>query len=96
MRDEVIERLILPEPLCSRFGAYLIDTWNVVRGVTDECEIVDDLLGPHIELGFYAIAIIDAARHRINERDVLADELAHVFIACRDQHSLPCCGRAPS
>jgi len=82
------------EPFGGGFGADLVDARDAVGAVAGEREVIDDLFRPDIELGLHGIAVVDAARHGVDERDVRTDELRHVLVAGRDQHALAGVGGA--
>ena len=84
--QQAVERAVLVEPLCRRLRADLRHAGNVVRGVADEREVVDDLFGVDVELELDAGPVEGRVRHGVDERDVLVDQLRHVLVAGRDQH----------
>ena len=55
--DDVIGRSILVEPFCGGLRADARHPGGGVRAVTDQRQVVDDLLGKHVELPFHAIAV---------------------------------------
>jgi hypothetical protein len=95
MRDQRIERAVLAEPLGRGLRADLVDARDVVRAVADQREVVDDLLGPDVELRLHAVAVVDAAAHRVDQRDAAVDQLRHVLVAGGDQHRAARGGGAP-
>ncbi len=87
-RLQRVEVAVLLQPLGGRLRS---DAWharNVVRGVADQRQVVDDLLGRHVELLLHASAVERRVAHRVDERDVLVDELRHVLVAGRDHRLL--------
>ena len=51
MRDHVVERAVLREPLRRGLRADLVHAGHVVDRVADQRQVVDDVLGRHAELG---------------------------------------------
>ncbi len=94
VRQDRVERAVLREPLGRGLRPHLVDAGDVVRAVTDQRQVVDDLLGLDVELRLDAVAVEQRVRHRVDERDALVDELRHVLVAGRDQHLLAGRGRA--
>ena len=92
--NDRIQRLILVQPLRCRFRADLVDARNVVRAVAHQRQVVDDLFGIDIELGFDALTIHARVAHGVDQHDVLVDELRHVFVAGGNQHAFAACGGA--
>jgi len=82
--QQFVQRAVLPQPLGGGFGTDLRDAWNVIRGVAHQSQIVDDLLGPDVELRLDARAVHDAAAHGVDKRDAIVDELRHVLVAGGD------------
>ncbi len=80
------------EPFRGGLRAHLRYAGNVVRAVADEREVVDDLLGQHVELRLDAGAIELGVEHRVDAGDAVVDELRHVLVARRD-HDLEPIGR---
>ena len=74
------------EPLGGGLRPHLVDARDVVGAVADQREVIDDLLGVHVELCLDAVAVEEQIVHGVDERDALVDELRHVLVAGRDQH----------
>ena len=79
--EQFIQRAVLPQPLCCGLGADFRNARNIVGAIAYQREVVDDLLGPDIELGLDACAVHDAAAHGVDKRDAVVDELCHVLVA---------------
>ena len=92
VREQRIERRVLVEPLRSGLGADLGHARDVVGGIADESEVVDDLLGVDIELCLDTGPIEPRVRHRVDERDAPVDELRHVLVAGGDHDVESGCG----
>ncbi len=76
-----VQRAVLVEPLGGRLGADLGHARDVVRAVPDQGQVVDDLLGPDVELGLHAVAVEPRAGHGVDQADPLVDQLRHVLVA---------------
>ena len=87
IRDQRVERRIFAQPLRRGLGTDLVDARDVVGAVAHEREVVDDLLGEHVELRLHARAIEHRAAHRVDERDLRRHELRHVLVAGGDEHA---------
>ena len=87
VRDQRIESLVLPEPLRGGLRTDLVDARDVVRAVTDQREVVDDLLGEHVELVLHAGAVEHRIGHRVDQRDLRRHELRHVLVARGDENT---------
>ena len=81
MIDNTIGTVVLIKPLGGSLGTNARHAWNVVRGIADQCQIVDDLFGIDVELFLNAFAGHDYAAHRIDQRHVIVDELRHILVA---------------
>ena len=86
MRDQLIQGLILIQPLGGGLRANAGDAGNIVRGITDQGEVVDHLFRKHIELCFHRLAVVAAVAHGVDQFDAGTDQLRHVFVAGGDQH----------
>ena len=75
---------VFVQPFRGGLGPDLRHARDVVRGVADEREVIDDLLGHHVELRLDARAVELRVEHRVDERDAVVDELRHVLVAGRD------------
>ena len=94
--EQFIQRAVLPQPLCCGLGADFRNARNVVSAIAHECEVVDDLLGPDVELRFHARAVHDAAAHGVDKRDAVVDELRHVLVAGGHAYLQPLCAGGAS
>ena len=94
MREQRIERRVLVEPLGSRLRADLWHARYVVRGIADQREVVDDLLGIDVELGLDPVTIEPRVGHGVDERYAAVDQLRHVLVAGRDHDFDPDRSRA--
>ena len=90
-----IQRVVLRQPLGSGLGAHFVDAGNVVAAIADQRQIIDDLLGPDIKLGFDAFAVQARVAHGVDQRDMRIHQLRHVFVARGDEHLLTGIGCAP-
>ena len=86
MRDDVLERPVLGEPLRSGLGPDLGDSGHVVHRIADEREVVDDGLRRHPELGRDAGRVEHRIVQVVDHGDVLAHELSHVLVPGAHQH----------
>ena len=86
MGDDIIGAVVLIEPLGGSFRAYLRHARDVVRGIANEGQVIDDLLWPYIEFRLNAIAIHNAFVHGVHERHIIVDELREVLVTCRHQY----------
>ena len=86
VRDQRVERLILIQPLRRGLRPHSGDAGNIVGAVADQGQVVDDLLGKHIELGFDAGAIEARVAHGIEQLNMRPHQLRHVLVAGGDQH----------
>ena len=89
-----IQRVVLGEPFCRGLGAHFVDARDVVGAVADQREVIHDLLGPHLKLGFHAIAVEARIGHGVDERDVAIHQLRHVLVTGGDHHLLAGLGGA--
>ena len=87
--DQLVEAAVLLQQLRGRLGPDLLDSWNVVGGVADQRQVVDDLLGVDVELELHALAVEHRVGHGVDERDGAVHQLRHVLVAGGDQHRLP-------
>ncbi len=87
--DDAVRRLVLVEPFRGGLGADLGNAGDVVGGIADERKVVDDLLGPHVELGLDRVAVHARVGHRVDQRHLVGDELGEVLVAGGDQHAEP-------
>ena len=84
--DDAIERAVLRQPLDCRFRPDLGDARHIVDGIADQRQIVDDARGRHAELGEDAAGVEHFLVHRVDQRDVLVDELRQILVAGRNDH----------
>ncbi len=84
VRDDAVGAAVLVEPLRGGLRPDLRHARDVVRAVADQREVVDDLLGQHVELRLDARAVELRVEHRVDERDAVVHELRHVLVAGRD------------
>ena len=82
--QHALERTILGDPLRGRLRPDLLDAGHVVDRVADQRQVVDDALRRNAELGDDAGRVEPFVAHRVDQRDVLADELRQVLVAGRD------------
>ncbi len=85
VRDHVVERAVLVEPLRGRLRTALLDARNVVDAVAHQREQIDDALGRHAEFLDDASAVERRVAHRVDERDARRDELREILVAGRDR-----------
>ena len=83
-----VERAVLIQKLRRGLRADHVDTGDVVGGISDQRQVIDDLLRIDIKFELHAGAIERAVAHGVDERDRLVDELRHVLVARRDEHAL--------
>ena len=88
MLDDAVGAFVVVEPLRRGFRPDLGHARDVVRAVADEREVVDDLLGPDVELFLDRVAIEHAVVHRVDERHVIVDELREILVARRHEYAL--------
>ncbi len=86
MRKQGIEGLILVQPLGCSFRPDAGDAGNIVRGVADQREIIDDLFRIDIELCFHADAIQARVAHGVQQFDAGPHQLRHVLVAGGNQY----------
>ena len=89
--EQGVERAELPEPLDRGLLAHLRDAGQVVARLADERRDVGVLLGPHAVAlddgrGVVALELRDALHVRVEQRDVVVDELDGVAVARADEH----------
>ncbi len=82
--DHVVERAVFAQPLDRCLRPHLGHARHVVHGVTDQRQVIDDLLGRHAELGLHAGRIERLIAHGIDQRDVVVHQLGEVLVAGRD------------
>ena len=83
--EHAFEGAVLRDPLRRRLGADLVDTGDVVDGIADEGEIVDDPLRRDAELCPDAGDVERLVRHRVDQRDLRVDELREILVAGRHE-----------
>ncbi len=84
MFDDAVGAVVLRQPLGRGLRPHLRHAGNVVRRITHQRQVVDDLLGPHVELGLHAVPVQARVRHGIDDGDGGIDQLRHVLVAGRD------------
>ncbi len=84
--DHAVERAVFGDPLGGRLRADLLDAGHVVDGVAHQRQVVDDALRRHAELGQHAGHVEPLVAHRVDQRDVLVDQLRQVLVAGGDDH----------
>jgi hypothetical protein len=84
--DHPVERTVLREPLDGRLGADLVDAGNVVDGVADQRQVIDDTLRRHAELAEHAGFVEHLVAHRVDQADVRADQLREILVTGRHHH----------
>ena len=95
VRDDLVQRAVLVQPLRRGLRTDLRDTGYVVRAVASQREVANHLLRVHVELGLDAVAVERGAGHRVDQRDSRPDQLRHVLVAGRDQDPHAGLGCAP-
>ena len=85
VRDDFVESSIFVQPHCRSLRANLRHARYVVRGVTDESQVINNLFGGNVELLLDTIAIHDPVGHCIDQRDIILDKLCHILVAGGDQ-----------
>ena len=81
MFDDAVYCVVQIQPLGRRLRADFGYAGNVVGCIANERKIIDDLLREDIKLGFDAVAIQPRFVHRIDERNVVVDELCEILVA---------------
>ncbi len=66
--------------LRSDFG----DAGDVVDGVADQCQVIDDALRRHAEFSDHTGRIQGLVAHGVDQRHMFVDQLRQIFIAGRD------------
>ena len=84
--DEFVGAAVFVQPFRRGLGAHLRDAGDVVGAVADQGEVVDDLFRVDVEPGLDRIAVEDAVGHRVDQRDLVVDELGQVLVARRHEH----------
>ncbi len=86
IRDYAIEVTILRNPLGRCLWPYFRYAGNIIRGITHECEVINNLVRAHLEFfdhgGFVHVMII----HGVDQADVGIDQLRHVLVSGGNQH----------
>ncbi len=81
MLDHVVQRAPGGQPLGCSLRTHAGYARDVVRGVADQGEVIDDLPWRHAELLLHAVGIEPGAAHGVDQRDVFIDQLGHVLVA---------------
>ncbi|MCY1511959.1 hypothetical protein D9M68_464030 [compost metagenome] len=84
--DQRIERAVFEQPFRGGLRADLGHAGHVVDRVADERLVVDHEAGRHAELGRHAGDVALLAVHRVDDGDVLVDQLAQVLVAAGHDH----------
>ncbi len=79
-----VERAVQREPLDRCFGTALGHARHVVDGVADEGQVIDDAVRRHAELGQHAGVIQALVAHRVDQHDLVIDELGQILVAGGD------------
>ena len=80
---------MLGNPFGGGFRADLLDAGHVVHRVTHQCQVVDDARGWHTKLGGDAGHVQPLVAHRVDQRDLLVDQLRQVLVSGRDHDLMP-------
>ena len=94
VRQQVVDRRVLVEPLRRGLRPDLRHARDVVGGVAHQREVVDDLLGVHVELDLHAGPVERRVGHGVDQRDAVVHQLRHVLVAGGDDHAHAGVGRA--
>ena len=86
--DHAVERTKVGDPLRGGLWADFFDARNVVDAVAHQRQVVDDALRRNAKLGLDAGDVERFIAHRVDQRDVLVDELRKVFVAGGDHHTM--------
>ena len=85
VRHERVERAVLLQPLGRSLGADAGDAGDVVGGVADEREVIDDALRRHAELPDHRVAVVDRVGHGVDEFHRPVHELRQILVAGGDE-----------
>ena len=85
--DQRVQRAVLLQPFRRCLRADLGDAGDVVRGIADQGQIVDDTLRRYAELGDDAIMVQPRVEHGVFQRDALVHQLRHVLVAGGNDHA---------
>jgi len=81
VRDDGVQAPVLFEPFHGGLGPHLRNAGDIVRGIANERQVIDDQLRRHAVLLFYACRIEHRIAHGIHERDAVVDDLGEVLVA---------------
>ena len=68
VRQDLVQRAVLLQPLGRGLRPDLVHARDVVHAVADQREVVDDLVGPHAELGRHAGLVEGLVGHGVDHR----------------------------
>ena len=84
MSLDALKVTVFGDPLGGGLRTALLDAGHVVDLVAHEGEVVDDALRRNAVLFNDALAVVELHVHRVDEHDVVVDELGHVLVARGD------------
>ena len=87
--DDAGGRLVFVQPLRRCLGAHFRYPGDIVRGISNQRQVVNNLLRKYVKLVLYPSPNKHRVRHRIDQRHLVADQLCHVFVTRRDQYIHP-------
>ena len=76
-----VERAVQGQPFQRRLRAALVHAGHVVDGVADQGQVIDDAVRRHAELGEHAGFVELFVTHRVDEHDLVVDQLRQVLVA---------------
>ena len=71
------------QPLRCRFRTATGHTRDIVRGITHQCQVVNDLAGLYTKFFNNGGGVHDRIRHGVDEGDLIVDKLRHVLVTSR-------------
>ena len=81
MCNQLIQRSILIQPPGCCFGTNLGNPWNIVRGISHQCQVIDNLFGFYTKFFHHALFVKPAVVHGVDQRDTLIDQLGKILVA---------------
>ena len=84
MRQQIVERAVFGQPFHRGFRPAFGDAGDVVDGVADQREVVDDACRRHAELGGHSGLVERFLAHGVDQRHMVVDQLRHVLVAGGD------------
>ena len=93
MLNNVVQVFVALQPFYRGFRATLVYSGDVVDLVSDQGEVIDDLLRGHAEFFHHAVPVHPRLGHGIDQGDVIADQLRHILVAGRHHHINALAGR---